>query len=420
MLFRSKTPAVCVWDYETCKTVRTLAGLHRRAVTQLSFSSDGSKLLSIGSDTYHTVAVLDWENQTVRCSATSCSEKTLCVGFTHDGTGVVQCGVNFMRFWNISGRNMTYQSAVLGTIGQWQPFLCMGHVGNRCVVGTQDGHLYIMAGRQLDRTVPAHTGPVNWISSTNEGICTGGHDGLVKIWTTTLEVRLVIDMAHHDSLAPTVRSVTWDNETNRILVGTLGAEIFELNASDGANVHGSGPVNQGHSHAAAELHALSAHPTQPLYATAGDDATLRVWDAGAHTVHAMTALEMPCRCIAYSPTGDRIAIGYGSPIKVSSKQFDGKWVILNAETFDIMHEAKDSQKYLTECKWSPSGHLLAFGSFDNKAPPPSLAFAARPVPSLCLRPSIRCTGRDSEHVQMDPILRFPYVCLHARDRKSVV
>ena len=45
-----------------------------------------------------------------------------------------------------------------------------------------------------------------------------------------------------------------------------------------------------------------------------------------------------------------------------------------------------------------------------------LAFAARPVPSLCLRPSIRCTGRDSEHVQMDPILRFPYVCLHAHQR----
>jgi microtubule-associated protein-like 6 len=371
---QGKAPLVMVWDYEgapeggACPTLISLQGQHRRGVSHLSFTFDGKYLASIGLDEHHTIVVYDWMNQAVRCQRTTTAAKTFDLQFPPTTTdGMVQVGVNFIRFWKINGHNMTWKSGTLGSNGQWQTFLCTGFVGNRTVVGCQDGQLYLFAGSSLDRTVPGHTGPVNVIHSTNEGCATGGHDGLVKVYNTVLEVLTVIDVATHGSVAPIIRSVHWDNEANKVLVGTLGAEIFELSGGDGSNLKvGGGPLVQGHGHTGEELHALSPHPFYPRYATAGDDATLRVWDAHDHSIIAMTALEMPSRCLAYSPKGDYLAIGFGAPIKKNAKQFDGKWVILSSGNFDVIHEARDSQKYLTECKWSPSGSLLAFGSFDCK------------------------------------------------------
>ena len=129
---------------------------------------------------------------------------------------------------------------------------------------------------------------------------------------------------------------------------------------------GGGPLVQGHSHNGEELHALSPHPFYPRYATAGDDATLRVWDAHDHSLIYRQDLEMPSRCIAYSPKGDKLAVGYGAPIKKNAKQFDGKWEVFNSGNWTTEYTARDSQKYLTECKWSPSGSILVFGSFDCK------------------------------------------------------
>jgi len=51
---------------------------------------------------------------------------------------------------------------------------------------------------------------------------------------------------------------------------------------------------------------------------------------------------------------------------MSARQYDGKWVIMDTEDYQIAHEARDSTKWLTDCKFSPSGEFLAFGSFDNK------------------------------------------------------
>lgn len=39
---------------------------------------------------------------------------------------------------------------------------------------------------------------------------------------------------------------------------------------------------------------------------------------------------------------------------------------MEERTFSIIHEARDSTKWITEIKWSPNGTLLAVGSFDNK------------------------------------------------------
>lgn len=51
---------IFIWDAKTCEQIGApIFKLHRRAVRQLAFSPDGTKLLSIGEDDLHSVGVYD-------------------------------------------------------------------------------------------------------------------------------------------------------------------------------------------------------------------------------------------------------------------------------------------------------------------------------------------------------------------------
>jgi microtubule-associated protein-like 6 len=351
------------WSSETLETIVLLSGFHRRAVTHLCFSQDGKQLASMGQDQYHSIAVYDWRNQNILSHTRGISVNSFALEFNPTGDCLVQAGNEILRIWEINNRNMLYQDALLGSRAKRQGFLSIGWIGNNPVVGTADGNLYRFVGRQLDTIVQAHSDAVNAIASSNYGICSASADRFVKIWTHALECRLVVDCKSLGSSSPNIRCVSWDADLFRLLIGTNNGEIFELSSGDGENLHG-GPLLEGH--AGEELWGLAVNPTKDEFCTVGDDFKLRVWDVITHRALNTVALELPARCCCYSPDGKNIAIGYGCPQKVTARQYDGKWVILSAEDFQVMHEARDSVKWLTEIKYSPSGGFIAIGSFDNK------------------------------------------------------
>ena len=359
-----RVPYIHIFDYESMTGVQVFHGHHRRAITNLTFDPTGRYLLSVGMDEYHKMVIFDWENGSVKASSTTTEKKTLSVAFLPDGKGCLQAGDGFIRFWSLDGHILNYKSAILGDKGKIQPFFSVGFTGNFPVVGTTDGHLYRFLGRKLDVAIKAHSSTVYSIHGTNEGICTGSRDGVVKIWSQSLECKIAIDIQMLGSLNSSVKSVFWDNELGKILVGTAGNEIWEVSSSDGSNMHLDGPLEQGHFDN--ELWGLSINPTRPHFATVGDDKTLRVWDLFEHKVIKMTGLEMMSRACCYSPDGTMIAVGFGSPVKKSQKQFDGKWMIMSDDDFSILYEARDSQKWITEMKWTPGGDRLAVGAWDNK------------------------------------------------------
>ena len=78
---------------------------------------------------------------------------------------------------------------------------------------------------------------MNCIQSHSHGIVSGGKDGHVKVWTTTLECKADFDVSVLGGINPSVRSVHIDIDNNKILVGTRGSEIYEISGSDGADIN---------------------------------------------------------------------------------------------------------------------------------------------------------------------------------------
>ena len=159
------------------------------------------------------------------------------------------------------------------------------------------------------------------------------------------------------------RVVNWDGVLNRILIGTMFGEIFEIGAGDGENLHAKFLLE---AHGGEELCGLASNPTKDEFATVGEDGFLRIWDIFTHETIQTVQLEMGGRCCAYAPDARTIAIAFGSPRKIAQKQYDGKWIVLDTNDYQIMHEARDSTKWINDMKFSPSGEILVMGSYDHK------------------------------------------------------
>lgn len=358
-----EVPAIRVWDSVTLKTISILEGFHRRSICHLDFSPDGDLLATVGGDRFHSVAIYNWKFQHIVSYSSGFSAKSFFMGFNRPGNGLIQGGKEIIRFWEIDGINMRYQDALFTSRSRIQEFLCATWIGSSAVVGTANGSLYRFIGRTLDGMVQAHSGCVNSLASSDDGICSGGADGFVKLWNRNLECNLIIDVRSLGSMIPNIKCVDWDSDHGIILIGTVCCEMYEVSSFDGESVH-KVPLMQGH--CGSELWGLSVHPLKNLYCTVGDDALLRIWSVNNHNCVSSFQLEMAARSCAYSPDGKKIAIGFGSPIRLSSKQYDGKWIVLDAEDLQITHEARDSNKWITDMKYSPNGEMLALGCFDSK------------------------------------------------------
>ena len=140
----------------------------------------------------------------------------------------VQVGVSHIRFHQLQGSNVKTTRGVLGKKGLVQPFLSVEYLGDTAMVGTTDGHIYQFLGTNLKTAIKAHTGPVHALYVCSGGLVSGGKDGLVKVWTAAMDIVGEFDLKPLGSVEPGVRSVCWDVPRKRLLVGTVGSEIYEV------------------------------------------------------------------------------------------------------------------------------------------------------------------------------------------------
>jgi WD40 repeat protein len=139
-----------------------------------------------------------------------------------------------------------------------------------------------------------HKGGTHQQPAAKPFLLSGGRDGVVRLWNTSREcVREFVVDALIDSQCPIVRSIAFSPDGNSAVVGTRGAEIFELlrvqpsavtaagNTEEKEDSKGKeakatsvrGPFVEGHGDG--EVCALATHPTKTEFVTAGDDETIR-------------------------------------------------------------------------------------------------------------------------------------------------
>ena len=221
-------------------------GLHARAVIQLSFSPSGRYLASIGQDDDHTLCVSDWSKRAKVFSSKSDNVRPACgiVAAAHphpctlpqnkvlalkwiDDNTLVTGGVRHIWFWDVATkkkrRGAISRSLAKGAQPSFLTFAAFGGGSSKVLVsGTNTGHLMLWRDRSCSDAIPAHEGYVYALDATPGGLVSGGSDGVVKLWNQSFQpIRSYSIREMGTSFDPSVRSVTWDNGTSRLLVGTL-------------------------------------------------------------------------------------------------------------------------------------------------------------------------------------------------------
>ena len=288
-----------------------------------------------------------------------------------------------MLFWDFTASQLQFKRGVYGKTGATVTMLSLGfRPDGHVVTGSADGRLYVWQGRTLSRVIHAtpssailslYSTPPGASSKMGQrkrggGIVSGSADGRIRVWDSGDNMRpgALFSTADLGSYRPSVSSLCWDVARDLLLIGTRGAEVYEINSSDGSDQHG-GPLAQGHCEY--ELWGISVHPSKAQVCTVGDDKTVRVWDTATKSLLKMTRLDTAARTCAYAPDGMTIAVGLGAPADDATgpgrSKKDGALVVLNEEDLTVIFETRDTKKWIRHCRFSPDNNVLALASGDS-------------------------------------------------------
>jgi microtubule-associated protein-like 6 len=285
----------------------------------------------------------------------------------YEGYDLASGGDGHVYFWTLRGQTLTATDPVWGAADDSQRVLCGAAVLDRFITGTRGGHLYVWKERSCVKQIRAHEHGLESIHAAGDaGFVTGAHDGFVKLWTSRcVHVRSYdLTEATIPPLVPVVHSVHLglaDGDVAKILVGTSSSEVYEIAKSSGSMTL----LHEGHY--TDELWAVATNPADPdVFATAGDDMTVRVWSVAHRKLLRKAQLDAPCRCLDFSPDGERLLVGMGGTPSGTRSLKDGVFLILDALSLLVQHEGRDSRHWLRCCKFAPDGLSFAVGSMDQK------------------------------------------------------
>ena len=131
-----------------------------------------------------------------------------------------------------------------------------------------------------------------------------------------------------------------------MLVGSRGGQICELRIeSKKIDIILNGHYNK-------ELWGLQTHPVRQEYVSAGQDFLLCRWSLAEKRLISKRKLRFPAKCLAISPYGDHIAVGF----------VNGRVQVIEYDTLKVRKTLKCSNKEAETVKYSPDNKFLVVGS----------------------------------------------------------
>jgi len=165
------------------------------------------------------------------------------------------------------------------------------------------------------------------------------------------------------------KSLCVDKLNRKILFGTAGGEIGEVDFSKGTDIN-HGPLVSAHFRD--QLHALCVHPLRQECATAGDDKTLRIWLLDQKKM--VTSIDLPdiARTVTFSPNGHLLCAGLGGTVAGGSarnpREMTGKVLVISylQGLLRIVHTTADAEADITCVIFTPDGSKLLASSKDSR------------------------------------------------------
>jgi len=366
--------SIILWDAATCRLLSRLEGCHQRAVALLAFSWQGDLLLSVGQDDQHTHNIWSdagggWSRVSLLASQKGDKAAPFFVRWVNPSNALyageyqlLSGGPAGVNFWKIEGSALSKKPGRFGRQHKQQPLLCAANLLGvdkkwRMVLGTSGGDLYVFEEREVVTAAErAHSGAVLSLAEGGGGeesggcvfLVSGGKDRCVKVWNQSLQPVSLFDVTACSCVDGSVASVdirpaastasVGKSSSLTLLVGTYGGELIQIRgtaSSAGAKgselTAGSHVINLDlsdataevllHSHFGGELWGLAMHPIdRDLFASAGDDSTLRVWSIPKNCQLGWVNVGHAARALAWHPSGSIIAVGLFETVKGGGKK----------------------------------------------------------------------------------------------------
>ena len=380
---KAKLIDIYVWDIDEKKPLANLKGFHLRAIRNLAFSPNGSKLLSGGEDDDNSVAVYDWQNSKIICSSPVDKARVTELAFSSENE-FVTIGLKHIKFFSLNGRNISGKKGIFGSVKQ-EALICLAYVGNVLLTGDAKGNLIIWNGRSATKSIKAHKGPtyvLYYNAGSKENVFySGGADGIVNAYDIKYNLKFNIDTSKMSPFKLGIRSIDINNNINCMLLATSGGDIIEISSISNYKVNNNYKVLLS-SHYDTELWAVTVHPNNSnLFATGGGDSTLRVWDVKKNKMIKHLILDQDFRAIDWSSNGKYLIVA----------SMLGKIYYVDYASFKVVYSIqsmfKGSKQWIQEMKISPDNEYVAYGSHGGVSKVEILKVVendAKPLKSYCI------------------------------------
>ena len=259
-------------------------------------------------------------------------------------------GVKEIKFFTLNGSKLESDKGLFGKTGNIPICSSTFTFKDQLATGTSKGKLLIWTGRKVSKAVQLSkdSGQMWALCSTKSNLIVGDSTGTVYFLDSKFEQKRKIVV--NTQFNPQIRAIDYLEDSDMLLVGTRGAEIYEYVKSDKGKWLMRG-------HFDGEVWGAAAHPSETLFVTWGGDKTIRVWDT-RKMVAASEPFESDIKSWDWSSNGKWIWVG-----GANGKAFnvDAKTLAVLGEVTSILAKKSDHW-WIEDIKFAPDNTQFVFGT----------------------------------------------------------